>query len=102
MKRQGWLFVALWFFSIAVLWAEDGGDLHSLRQHAARNKSLDSYVEVCKYLYQTEEDADLLLLYADSIHQLAVGSGMPEQLVEYYVWQVKGISSRESLSKDMR
>ena len=90
MKRQGWLFVALWFFSIAVLWAEDGGDLHSLRQHAARNKSLDSYVEVCKYLYQTEEDADLLLLYADSIHQLAVGSGMPEQLVEYYVWASEG------------
>ena len=90
MKRQGWLLGILWFFSIAGLWAEDRTDLHSLQQRAARNKSLDSYIDVCKYLYQTEEDADLLLLYADSIYQLAVDSEKPEQLVEYYVWASEG------------
>lgn len=90
MKRQGWLLGCLLFFSIGVLWAKDESDLCILQQQAAQDKSLDSYIKVCKYLYQTEEDADLLLLYADSIHQLATDSKEPEHLVEYYIWASEG------------
>ena len=48
------------------------------------------YVKVCKLLYQTEEDPDLLLSYADSIHQLAIDSGKPEIFIEYYIWLSEG------------
>lgn len=51
---------------------------------------MEGYVGVCKYLYQTEENPELLLLYADSIHQLATKSKKPEQLVEYYIWASEG------------
>ncbi len=90
MKRYGWLLVCCLFLSIGMLWAADEPDLHMLQQKAAQSRDMEGYVGVCKYLYQTEENPELLLLYADSIHQLATKSKKPEQLVEYYIWASEG------------
>ena len=73
-----------------MLWAADEPDLRMLQQKAAQSRDMEGYVGVCKYLYQTEENPELLLLYADSIHQLATKSKKPEQLVEYYIWASEG------------
>ena len=51
-----------------MLWAADEPDLRMLQQKAAQSRDMEGYVGVCKYLYQTEENPELLLLYADSIH----------------------------------
>jgi len=90
MKCHGWLLVCCLFFSIGMLCAGNEPDLNELRQKASLARDLDGYVQVCKYLYLTEEDPDLLLLYADSIHQLAVYDKRPELLVEYYTWASEG------------
>lgn len=90
MKRYRWVLGCCLLLSIGVLWAEDKSDLRALQQEAAQNRNLDSYVKVCKFLYQTEEDPDLLLSYADSIHQLAIDSGKPEIFIEYYIWLSEG------------
>lgn len=90
MKRYRWVLGCCLLLSIGVLWAEDKSDLRALQQEAAQNRNLDSYVKVCKLLYQTEEDPDLLLSYADSIHQLAIDSGKPEIFIEYYIWLSEG------------
>lgn len=90
MKRYGWLLVCCLFLSIGMLWAADEPDLHMLQQKAAQSRDMEGYVGVCKYLYQTEENPELLLLYADSIHQLATKSKKPEQLVEYYIGASEG------------
>ena len=71
MKRYRWLLGCCLFLSIGMLWAADEPDLHMLQQKAAQSRDMEGYVGVCKYLYQTEENPELLLLYADSIHQLA-------------------------------
>ena len=102
MKRYRWVLGCCLLLSIGVLWAEDKSDLRALQQEAAQNRNLDSYVKVCKLLYQTEEDPDLLLSYADSIHQLAIDSGKPEIFIEYYIWLsegyfIKATSSRGTL-----
>ena len=70
MKRYGWLLGCCLFLSIGMLWAADEPDLRMLQQKAAQSRDMEGYVGVCKYLYQTEENPELLLLYADSIHQL--------------------------------
>ena len=90
MKRYGWLLGCCLFLSIGMLWAADEPDLRMLQQKAAQSRDMEGYVGVCKYLYQTEENPELLLLYADSIHQLATKSKKPEQLVEYYIWASEG------------
>ena len=90
MKRYRWVLGCCLLLSIGVLWAEGKSDLRALQQEAAQNRNLDSYVKVCKLLYQTEEDPDLLLAYADSIHQLAIDTGKPEIFIEYYIWASEG------------
>lgn len=90
MKRYRWLLGCCLFLSIGMLWAADEPDLRMLQQKAAQSRDMEGYVGVCKYLYQTEENPELLLLYADSIHQLATKSKKPEQLVEYYIWASEG------------
>lgn len=90
MKRYKWLLGCCLFLSIGMLWAADEPDLRMLQQKAAQSRDMEGYVGVCKYLYQTEENPELLLLYADSIHQLATKSKKPEQLVEYYIWASEG------------
>ena len=84
-----------------MLWAADEPDLRMLQQKAAQSRDMEGYVGVCKYLYQTEENPELLLLYADSIHQLATKSKKPEQLENIIFGQVREISSREISSRDM-
>lgn len=84
MKRQGWLVGCFLFLSIGALWAENEPDLNALRQKASRVKDIESYIEVCRYLYDTEEDPGMLILYADTIRQLAEVSNEPEHFVEYY------------------
>ena len=74
MKRYRWLLGCCLFLSIGMLWAADEPDLRMLQQKAAQSRDMEGYVGVCKYLYQTEENPELLLLYADSIHQLATKS----------------------------
>lgn len=90
MKLKGRLLGCFLFFSMGVLWAKNEPDLSTLRSRAALNKDIESYAEVCKYLYEEEENSDMLLLYADSIHQLAEKSNEPKQLVEYYNWASEG------------
>lgn len=80
MKRQSWLSGCLLLFSIGALWAKGESGLHTLQQQADLSKSLNGYVNACKYLCQTKEEADLLLLYAGVIQQLATGSKDLEQL----------------------
>lgn len=86
MKRQGWLLVCCLFLSIGMLWAGDEPDLNLLRQKASQNRDLDSYCAVCNYLYQEEEDPEMLLIYADSIRQLAVRDKSSNAFLEYYSW----------------
>lgn len=80
MKRRSWLLGCLLLFSIGALWAKGEVGLRTLQQQAAPSKSLDGYVKVCKYLCQTKEGADLLLLYTRPIQQLATGGKDLEQL----------------------
>lgn len=90
MERKGWLLGCILLLSISMLWAEEESDLYALKKKATQNSDLESYAAVCKYLYQTEEDPDLLLLYADSIRQLAQAGEVSEEYVEYYMWASEG------------
>lgn len=76
------MFVLFWF-ALGLGAAEE---LAELRHIAAVNKNLEGYSAVCHYLYETEEHPDLLLAYADSIHQLGLRTGMPEAFIEYHAW----------------
>lgn len=90
MRRYGWLLGCCLFWPIGLLWAENESDLCTLQQKAAQSRDVEGYADVCRYLYQTEEDPELLLLYADSIRILAEKSKKPEHLVEHYLWASEG------------
>lgn len=90
MKHRGWLTGFFLLLSIGMLWAEGEPELYMLQRKAALKSDVESYAAVCKYLYQAEEDPDLILLYADSILQIAKKSEAPADLVEYYMWASEG------------
>ena len=79
------LLIVLLFFAMEIH-AGSGDDLRALRREAAARKDFDSYSAVCRYLYQTGEDAALLQVYADSIRQQARLTNKLEAWVEYYAW----------------
>lgn len=72
MKCVGALCILLFFLSQETLKAQNSDDFAKLRLEAAEKKDLKSYADVCDYYCGIEGYPEELLLYADSIHQLAV------------------------------
>lgn len=68
------------------LWAQGAEELSVLRHDAAKKKNLDGYVAVCNYLYNAEIYPDTLLIYADSILQIAIRDKSMNAYLESYSW----------------
>ncbi|WP_148304441.1 hypothetical protein [Bacteroides stercorirosoris] len=47
---------------------------------------MEGYSAVCRYLYTIEEYPEVLLVYADSIRQLAIRDKSLNAFLEYYSW----------------
>lgn len=58
--------------------------LDSLRREAWIKRDIQSYANVCAYLSDIEQYPDILLLYADSIYQLAQNDKTEVGMMEYY------------------
>lgn len=99
MKRWKWLWICFFLLFATLLYAEGGSELAALQRSAALSKNLDGYLNVCEYLYETEEDPDLLLLYADSIRQLAVSTKEPKLFVEYNIWKSEAYFNKGDFGK---
>lgn len=92
------LFIVLFFLSVGGH-AKADDDLRALRHKAAVQKNFKSYSAVCKYLYQTGEDAVMLQLYADSIRQLAVRTHKSDAWIEYYAWSSEAYFCQGNFAK---
>lgn len=86
MRWIGTLCTLLFLSSLGCLLAQDRNELSLLRSKAAEKKNIGAYCEVCQYLYSTGEDSETLLIYADSIRQLAVREKSLDGFLEYYSW----------------
>lgn len=84
MKHIGTLCVLLFFLPQVILKAHNRDELSALRLEASIKKDLKSYSDVCDYFYTIEEHPEELLLYADSIRQLAVRDNSLDCYIEYY------------------
>lgn len=84
------VFLLLFFALIngKTIYAEN--NLDSLRQKASQSQTALSYIAVCEHLYDTEENADLLILYADSIRLCALKQNTPNYLADSYAWKSEG------------
>lgn len=76
------------------LYAQKEDELLVLRQRAAIEKSLEGYLDVCRYLYHKEGDPNLLSLYADSIRQLGIRTKSSDCFIEYYIWKAEACFNR--------
>lgn len=73
-------------FLQGALHAQESDELSDLCSKAAEKKDLNAYCDVCKYLYEVENDSELLLVYADSIRQLAIRDKSLDCFLESYNW----------------
>lgn len=76
----------LLFLPLNILQASETVGLSELCSRAALQKDLKSYSDVCNHLYQTEDNPDLLLLYADSIRQVGLRTKNADCFIEHYMW----------------
>lgn len=58
--------------------------LDSLRIEACKKHDIESYADVCTYLSDIEQHPDIMLLYADSIFQLAHHDQTGTWMMDYY------------------
>ena len=98
LKKTIYISVVLLFIQGIVL-AQENNELSELRHKAAKVKDLDAYCEVCKYLYEMGSGADLLLIYADSIRQLAIRDKSLDCFLESYNWSSEAYFMKGDFSK---
>ncbi len=80
------LCILLLFLPHGSLEAQNDGELTRLCFEAAKRKNVEGYSAVCQYLYTIEEYPEVLLVYADSIRQLAIRDKSLNAFLEYYSW----------------
>ncbi|MCD8183847.1 MAG: hypothetical protein LUE99_13060 [Bacteroides sp.] len=86
MKPFVTLCTFLLLLPIGNLQAGETGELSTLCHQAAVRKNLEGYSAVCRYLSERKEQPELLLVYADSIRQLALRTKSTDCFIEYYIW----------------
>lgn len=82
-----------------VLQAQERDELADLRHKAAKEKSMDAYNDVCRYLYEHETEPDLLLLYSDSIYRLAVRDKSANGFSHSYNWSSEAYFTKGDFTK---
>ncbi|MDO4165283.1 MAG: tetratricopeptide repeat protein [Bacteroides sp.] len=87
MKMFRTLFILLCLLPQLGWGADEDSELSLLRQKAAVQKDVKGYSAVCEYLSNIELHPDLLLLYADSIYQLAMQENKAAYFMECYRWR---------------
>lgn len=87
MKVFGKSYLLLFLLQVLFLQAKASDGLSELCRKAAGEKSLQGYSAVCRYLYEREEQPQLLELYADSIRLLGEAGHCADCLIEYYAWK---------------
>lgn len=63
--------------------------LDSLRREAGQRHDIKSYANVCVYLSDIEQHPDILLLYADSLFQLAHSEPAGTGVMDYYSFRAE-------------
>lgn len=80
-------YILLIVLQMSFLQAMAGNELSELCRRAAVEKNLQGYSAVCRYLYEHEEQPQLLALYADSIRLLGKATHSLDCEIEYYAWK---------------
>lgn len=87
MNQFGKSCLFLFLLQMLFLQAKASDGLSELCRRASGEKSLQGYSAVCRYLYEREEQPQLLELYADSIRLLGEADDSVDCLIEYYAWK---------------
>ncbi len=87
MNQFGKSYLLLFFLQMFFLQTMASDGLSELCRIASGEKSLQGYSAVCRYLYEREEQPQLLELYADSIRLLGEAGNSTDCFIEYYAWK---------------